>query len=376
MTDERKKKILVIEDVHYLRNDVLEMLRFEGYEVAGAENGRVGVEVAREFMPDLIVCDIMMPELSGYEVLEVLRGDIKTAVIPFIFLTAKTDRVDVRHGMGLGADDYLTKPFLSSELLETIRARLEKRAVINAEAGERVRKVTENITTSLPHELRTPLNTIIGFSDMLIIEAGSLKPDQIAEWAQHINDGALRLYRLVENFLTYVRIEALTQDEVRQKMMQDRSTDRAGTVIEFQAIHRAQQVQREDDLKVEIDAQVTVRMAETDLTKIVDEMLDNAFKFSQPGQPVTLSASVDADHLVMRFEDLGRGMKPEEIANIGAYMQFDRIVHEQQGTGLGLVIAKRLVELHGGSLEIESVPEEWTRVTVRLPLVPEAEGAG
>src|SRR5687768_15229318 len=96
-------KILVIEDVHYLRDDVIEVLRFEGFDVRGAENGLVGVEVAREYMHDLIICDIMMPEMDGYGVLETLRSDLKTATIPFIFLTAKTDRVDMRHGMGMGA---------------------------------------------------------------------------------------------------------------------------------------------------------------------------------------------------------------------------------------------------------------------------------
>src|SRR5688572_18958649 len=114
------KRILVIEDAHSLRRDILEMLTFEGYEVAGAEDGLVGVQRARELLPDLIICDIMMPQMDGYGVLETLREEAATASIPFVFLTARTDRVDIRQGMELGADDYLTKPFTAAELLKTV----------------------------------------------------------------------------------------------------------------------------------------------------------------------------------------------------------------------------------------------------------------
>ena len=120
------KKILVVEDAQSLRKDIVEMLGFEGFEAIGAENGLVGVDRARQVLPDLIICDIMMPGLDGYGVLEELRKDTLTSTIPFIFLTARTDRVDVRQGMELGADDFLTKPFHAAELLATVRTRLKK----------------------------------------------------------------------------------------------------------------------------------------------------------------------------------------------------------------------------------------------------------
>src|SRR5690606_34418328 len=101
------KKILVVEDEQSLRKDIIEMLSYEGFEVLGAENGRVGIEEARKHLPDLIICDIMMPELDGYAVLDELRKETRTAAIPFIFLTARTDKMDRRLGMEQGADDYL-----------------------------------------------------------------------------------------------------------------------------------------------------------------------------------------------------------------------------------------------------------------------------
>lgn len=123
-------KILVIEDETPVRLNILELLEAEEFEVVGAENGMIGVLWALEYVPDLIVSDVMMPELDGYGVLATLREDPATATIPFIFLSAKADKADLRQGMELGADDYLTKPFTRSELLQSIIARLEKQAAM------------------------------------------------------------------------------------------------------------------------------------------------------------------------------------------------------------------------------------------------------
>ncbi|MFT6796854.1 MAG: DNA-binding response OmpR family regulator [Maribacter sp.] len=120
------KKILLIEDNEAVRENTAEILSLANYEVITAENGKIGIEKAKEILPDLVVCDIMMPNMDGYEVLRNLNKDTRTASTPFIFLTAKIDRADMRMGMNLGADDYLTKPFEENELLEAIASRLQK----------------------------------------------------------------------------------------------------------------------------------------------------------------------------------------------------------------------------------------------------------
>jgi DNA-binding NarL/FixJ family response regulator len=122
------KKILVIDDDSRLRSQCAELLRLEGYEVFEARNGREGVERARRDIPDLVLCDITMPEMNGHRVLETLRGEPRTAHLPFVFLTGWSEKDDVRTGMNLGADDYLVKPVVPAELAAAVRARLARAA--------------------------------------------------------------------------------------------------------------------------------------------------------------------------------------------------------------------------------------------------------
>jgi DNA-binding response OmpR family regulator len=132
------KKILVIEDNEDIRENTAEILSLANYSVISAHNGKVGVDLANKEKPDLIICDIMMPELDGYGVLHILSKKPETAAIPFIFVTAKTERSDIRKGMELGADDYLTKPFDDAELLNAIEARFKKNEIRTKEYAQGV----------------------------------------------------------------------------------------------------------------------------------------------------------------------------------------------------------------------------------------------
>ena len=124
------KKILVIEDEQIIRENILKLLKAEGFDVTGAENGTQGLNAAVSNLPDVIICDVMMPELDGYGVLMALRSNPVTATLPFVFLTGKAERSEMRQGMELGADDYLTKPFTKAELVGAISSRLKKQEAV------------------------------------------------------------------------------------------------------------------------------------------------------------------------------------------------------------------------------------------------------
>lgn len=362
------KKILVVEDAQSLRKDILEMLGFEGFDAIGAENGLVGVDKALREMPDLIICDIMMPGLDGYGVLERLRRDDRTAAIPFIFLTARNDRVDVRQGMELGADDYLTKPFTAAELLATVHARLEKHAVLAEIAERRLDDLRGNIIMALPHELRTPLNVILGFSDLLMTDAQTMDTQRIVDMARHINNSAMRLYRLIENFITYAHTELLQNDQRQIALLRSGFTVMPNISIANYVLSKVRQHERESDLVLNIEEVEAIGIAEEYVKKIIEELIDNACKFSLAGSVLEVTGSVQGDWYLLCIKDAGRGMTQEQINSVGAYMQFERRLYEQQGSGLGLVISKRLVELHGGQMTITSEPKQGTRVCASLPL--------
>ena len=148
---------------------------------------------------------------------------------------------------------------------------------------------------------------------------------------------------------------------------------RTGTVVRDQALLKAHQANRVDDLVLSNEDLPPVQISEHYLGKMVQELADNAFKFSKAGTPVYVFATLDGDHAVLRVTDKGRGMTRQQIAEIGAYMQFNRKIHEQQGSGLGLVISRYIADLHNGALTIRSVPDQETTVSVTLPMAP-AEG--
>ena len=359
-------RILVIEDDQDIRNDVLELLEAEGHTVRGAEDGLAGVAAVRTDLPGLIICDIMMPSLDGFGVLDELRHDPVTATIPFVFLTAKVDKTDLRRGMELGADDYLTKPFTRAELLKAIQVRLAKQAALDKEFQAKLQELRNSMTLSLPHELRTPLTGILTGSAMLL-EQDMLKPSDVRELAGIIHSSAKRLNRLVMNYLLYAEIETTLSDQANVQALRQCRTQVARTVVESVAMQTARAAEREGDLKLELET-VTLSIGQLHLEKMVEELLDNAFKYSKAGTPVSVSGVCGQSSYAMSITDHGRGLTARQIANIGAFIQFDRKLHEQQGPGLGLVIVKRLAELYRGQMDIDSLPGTGTTVRITLPL--------
>ena len=359
-------KILVIDDDAPLRQTIKMVLKSRGHEVIDGENGHIGVELARSHHPDLIISDVNMPECDGYQALEMLRNDANTATIPFIFMTGEADDEGMRRGMEGGADDYLPKPFSMESLMGTVDARLKKEAMRKAAADKKLTELRSNLSLMLPHELNTPLIGILGFGEIISTCADSLSPSELVEMGQSIVISGQRLQHLIQNFLLYSQLELLGADARDVSLMRNKHTTAAHELIAELVQRRADAGQRAADLKLELSPVQGAISAEL-LSKIVEELTDNAFKFSTAGQAVRVASRMDGGMLELTISDSGRGFKPENIGQISAYMQFDRKLHEQQGSGLGLIIAKRLAELHGGSLVVRSDGRSGTTVIVRLP---------
>jgi CheY-like chemotaxis protein len=220
------KKILVIEDEKPVLTNIIEILESGGFNAIGAENGEVGVQLATQEIPDLIICDVMMPVLDGYGVLTKLRSQPLTEIIPFIFLTAKADKGDLRQGMNLGADDYISKPFRRKELLEAVNTRLEKQAAVmqkymsqfqraegllsKMQDLQQLSETKEGLLMKLIGDLRDPLSKINLAIKMLKNTPPGASRDRYLEILQEEFDKEIALLNQVSDVQ-----ELLTLDNVK-----------------------------------------------------------------------------------------------------------------------------------------------------------------
>lgn len=354
-----------------------------GLTVLLKQDGEKALELIQRKLPDLILLDILMPGLDGFETCQRLKQNPETRDIPVIFMSALTDTVDKIKGFELGAVDYITKPFQYEEVLARVKAHLtiqrlqqdlqrknqELQTLLDYE-----RKILEdvrlNVSLALPHELRTPLSTIIGFAQLLINRIDTLESIKILEYARGIYQGAERLNRLVENALLYANLKLLRYTPREKLIWQSEMTVEALTLITAIARKKAAKVRRENDLILELSP-ACIRISPDNFEKILFELLDNAFKFSEPGTPIHIRTIVNGHLCILSISDQGHGMTIEQIARIGAYMQFERKRHEQQGTGMGLVICYLLAQLEGGVLSIDSKIGQGTTVSIVFHCEPD-----
>jgi signal transduction histidine kinase len=359
-------QVYIFEDEPEILDNIVDILTAAGFDADGTVSSLDGLLHVQQKQPAVIVCDIGMPIMDGYTVLRNIRQDARTAAVPFIFLTGQAERERQRQGMELGADDYITKPFTQAELLKAIHAQLHKHSLIEQKYEATLQALRGNITYALPHELRTPLTQIQGFADLMLLSEGQMQPAEVLEAAEAIRKGCMRLNNLIENYLVYAQLDLIESDPCCAHAP---TTGRCSVaaVARVGAEYQASRHCRQSDLLLDIQEAI-LRLSEQDFGKIIDELVDNAFKFSDDGTPVTLCGRPADDSYRMEIMDRGWGMTRNQIASVGAYMQFDRKLHEQQGMGLGLTIAKRLIEFHQGRLTITSEAGKGTTITFVLPL--------
>jgi signal transduction histidine kinase len=361
-------RILVIEDDPAILEIVTDTLNYAGYSVITASNGITGLALAQSESPDLILCDIMLPGLDGYGVKLALNQEPRASGAPFIFITARAAREDVRQGMALGADDYLIKPFSARELLNAVHTRLARhQQIADAQTGD-LEQLREYINLTLPHELRTPLTGVLGYLAMLRAGIGTLDDTALLDLVGHIEHASLRLNQLIERYVVYAQLRvAASSPELSAALREVGEALPLGMMLRHASEACADEAGRRADLRVEAQPGNAAIVGEH-FERLITVLLENAFKFSEPGAPVTVSGQAEPPLYQIVITDRGRGMTTEQIARIGLNVQFERRTWEQQGVGLGLAIAREIVRIYGGRLSLDSAPDAGTTVTVALPL--------
>ena len=193
------QSVLIIDDSEDVRATIAKTLNYFGFTTRQATDGMAGIQMALEWHPDLILCDVRMPGMDGYRALEAIRGMPAIATTPFIFLTAAMDKSDMRRGMCCGADDYLTKPFTAEELLEAVTARLAKQADLQCEIFKRAEKLRHGVAQLLTKEITGPLDGILGLTSRMIQEYPSLPPERVLANARQINESVARVNQLAKS---------------------------------------------------------------------------------------------------------------------------------------------------------------------------------
>lgn len=365
---EAQTKILVIEDDDNIRENIQELLEAKDYHVRSASNGKQGILEAIDFRPSLILCDIMMPKMDGFKVLEYVRKTSIVQNVPFIFLTAKIDRQDIRHGMELGADDYLTKPFTSKDLVSAIETRLKKQHKIIGEYAKVKHELDTTVFATYYHEFNTPLHGIIGGINLLINARDSFNDKQIQELLYSILKSGLRLNHSLANLMLFEEIKrAEVYTELLSMFSNGNTSGNWPSRIETELHTMAKEIyNRADELQFNMQA-CDLKINPEYLLRIILELTDNAFKFSKRGQSISVTGKKQGELYVIEVKDTGRGFVIESLDQIAAFKQFNRTKFEQQGLGIGLYLVKRLVEFNSGELKISSIENSGTIVTVTLP---------
>ena len=369
--------ILLVEDDASILNGMADLLQiFDiGYHVkiVKATNGEEGLATMNAATPDLIISDIMMPRVNGFEFLNKVRENPAWVHIPFIFLTAKGKKQDILEGRRSGAELYITKPFVSSELLELVKSQLDRTFQLQRARQQRLAVLKRNLLQLLNHEFRTPLTYVTAYYDMLADSIVNLDdPSSLQEYLRGIQVGCIRLTNLIEDLIKIMEIrtgEATSwfREHAQEMHHPGELLRQRGQLVEARAEHSG------ISLEYAIDEDLPPIYGEpTTLSDAIDRLLDNALKFTRARrdgpQQVRLRGDTHEGWVRLAVEDTGVGFPAHVKAQLfDLFFQYNRERLEQQGSGSGLTIAKGYVDLHNGRISVQSDPEIGSTFSILIP---------
>lgn len=369
MSTERQSNALiqVVEDDPHLNMAISETLRSFNFEVESFANGALALAWLENNRPDVILCDIMMPEMDGYTFLRHTRADPQLRTLPFIFLTARTSPADQRLAREIGVEDYLTKPIDSESLVVAIKNALRRQQAVREEMQQEMEALRNRIVSVIQHEFRTPLTFVLGYAEYLLeaIESG-FDREELRSSLSAILDGGKRLQRLIESFLLLAELQVYTLNA------EDLSDVSAATLWSL-ALQGAEATLHEANLQAVVNDQhshLVVNVNAQLVGEALRRLVDNAVRYSRP-ESKTLQLSIEwlAPYVGFRIEDEGIGMTPEQVKTLARpFEQPDRENRTTPGAGLSLALVRHVAKLHGGSLEIKSIFGKGSVFTLWLPL--------
>jgi two-component system, sensor histidine kinase and response regulator len=360
--------ILIVDDNPQNLQLLGRILQENNFEIEFATSGIAALDWINIKNFDLILLDINMPGMDGFEVCTKIRSNPTMTHVPIIFLSAETERESILKGFELGAQDYVTKPFDSRELLVRIRTHLDLKETLekleiekeNAQSADRLKSA---FLATMSHELRTPLNSIIGFTGILMNESPGPMNNEQKKQLGMVQNSARHLLSLINDVLDISKIEA---GQLKLNFQLFNLPEVINNVIET-----SRPFADKKNLKIGVSIDNKIKEITSDnlrVQQILLNLVNNAIKFTEEGT-IRISCFEDGNYVKIQITDTGMGIENEKIKQLfKPFMQIDTgLARKKEGTGLGLSICKKLTEMLNGKIEVESEYGSGSTFTVTLP---------
>jgi signal transduction histidine kinase len=351
---EKKSKILIVDDAV----DTVELLRkrfhSEGYDTAEANDGEEALQKVEQYHPDLIVLDVMMPKLDGYEVCRRLKADENTKYVPVLMLTAKGEIENKVKGLEIGADDYLPKPFDYKELSARVKSLLSIKEAREKLVEEEKSEAMEKMMDEVAHEIRNPLASIGGFAKRVYDKLPGGDPNK--KYMEMIMDDVLKLEDMVKQLIE-LKTVAICYLE---------STDINDVIIEAIELYEEELAEKGIVVKTELMDNPPLISGDKEQLKVaISNLIKNSIEAMQESPKVLkIATSISDGRLVIEVSDTGKGIPKDKLKSIFHPFYTSKIY----GPGLGLTFTLKIIQQHRGTISVESEPGKGTMFTIRLPV--------
>lgn len=357
--NQHKPLVLIIDDVPENIQVLLQILERQDYRFAVATSAEEGLKSVESEKPDLILLDIILPDMSGYDVCRKLKQNPKTGEIPVIFLTVLDEIEDVLKGFSLGAVDYITKPINEFEVIARVNTQLKLREA-NAELKE-LNHTKDKLFSIIAHEIKNPFANIINFTELLMENIEDFNKEKFKDLLKGIHVDALRSFELLENLLMWSRSQL--KDKIKVNMQPILLKEVVDQVVSF----KKESIWKKELKLINDIESTTMVFADKNMTEtIIRNLVSNAIKFTTKGE-IRLFCDTTNDYVDFFIKDTGIGIREENLNKLFNLNYFTtKGTFNEAGTGLGLIISKEFIEQMNGTISVESKPNEGTTFTVQF----------
>lgn len=359
----KKPLILIVDDIEANVQLLATMLSSNGFDIGVAYSGIEALDSVSAYKPDLILLDIMMPEMDGFEVARTLKSNNLTKEIPIIFLTSKADINDITKGFEFGANDYITKPFQSKELLARVHTHLKLKFLM--EELVLMNNIRNKFFSIISHDLKNPFSGIIGLAELLAQDAHKLSVEEVKHTGEVLHKSAKVLYELLENLLEWSRSQLGTIEFQQHPLDLKEYIEKAISIYQLKADLKGITIRSFINTEEKIFADNYM------FNTILRNLIGNAIKFTHSNGIILVGATTCEDSSFVRIfvRDSGIGIPKENLSKVfNLDTKYVRMgTNNEIGTGLGLILTKELIEKHNGTIWVESEEDKGSTFYFTMP---------